>query len=113
MNDVAQAPESGRLAERARTVRLLRASRREKLPPHLFGEPGWDILLALAEINGRGRPACPEELAEKISQPVSATIRWLQELLCHGIIRVDAENTTVQLSEKGARALEDALANFA
>lgn len=113
MSHRANAPDAGRLAEKAIAIRASRASRRENLPAHILGEPAWDILLVLAELRGSGQPACPERLAEEISQPITATLRWLQELGRYDLITREAEGATVQLSDKGTKALERALDNFA
>ena len=75
----------------------------------MLGGPAWDMLLTLSEINGRGRSAIPEELAEKISRSVSSTLRWRNELVRLGFVTLEEQPVRPKLSEVRARPLERSL----
>lgn len=86
--------------------------RREQLfDSALFGEPAWDMLLALFSEDTNGGDADVAWLARKATVPQSTAIRWQWVLIEEGLIefgpRVAAISTRlVQLTMKGRKVME-------
>jgi hypothetical protein len=64
-------------------------------PENLFGEPAWDMLLALLYAQNEGRQVTVSNLCEAI------TIRWLNGLVAEGMVvrRRDPQDSTSELIE--------------
>jgi hypothetical protein len=63
-----------------RVARHMLAERRERdrwFDPLVFGNQGWDLLVALFVARTEGRALTPSECSVEISSPDSATARWL------------------------------------
>jgi len=77
----------------------------------LFGEPAWDMLLALYCLPIRGIPLCVTSLAYAANVPPSTGTRWLELLLDRGLIKrgphpSDGRQQLVGLSHKGRMLME-------
>jgi DNA-binding MarR family transcriptional regulator len=88
-----------------------RRLRRTLFDPHLFGEPGWDILLALYVIDDVERRLSIAELTTLTHVPLTTTLRWLacleeQGLVSRTIAPNDQRMVLVELTDKGRRAMD-------
>ena len=109
------------LVSLAKRIKEFRAMRGAVFAPELFGEPAWDLLLALyIAVGDQYRLKVTDACAES-SVPESTALRWLSSLAEAGLIRyepnpTDARSRYVALSNAGAammdRLLEHASANF-
>ena len=105
----------------ASTVKLVqlitkvRQQRRRYFENDLFGEPAWDILLALYAAALVQRRIAVTALAEEASLPQTTTLRWLHALHRDGLVErtadpIDARRVLISLSEQGLAAMDGALA---
>lgn len=97
----------------ARRIFELRALRREHLAPAMFGEPAWDILLALYS-GLPGRQPNVTALAEAIHAPATSTMRWIDYLESQGLVArepspFDRRVVIAQLTTKGRQSLDSYL----
>lgn len=88
-----------------------RRARERLLGDDLFGEPGWDILLACYCLPARGEPATVVGLAHAANVPKSTGQRWQRILMKRGLIEragrcSDGRRQLVHLSSKGRQMLE-------
>jgi DNA-binding MarR family transcriptional regulator len=84
------------------------------LDQSLFGEPAWDMLLALYCLPTRGERLGITALALASGVPATTALRWQALLMNEGMIeRIldenDARRSFVRLSDKGRSLLEDYL----
>lgn len=98
--DPAQSLSLGAIAEKLYADRRKRAN---YLPPDLFAEPSWDILLDLYASTMRGRRVSVTDACIAAAAPSTTALRWLQILEAGGlIVRVadsrDRRRTYVQLT---------------
>jgi DNA-binding MarR family transcriptional regulator len=96
----------GRLAGRIYDERRTRA---DFLEPRLFGEPAWDMLLALTCLPPRGQLLTPTALSAAAGVSAEAGKRWQAALAGKGLIEVGPDGVeprlrTVRLTGDG-RAL--------
>lgn len=56
-------------------------------PENLFGEPAWEVLLELLQAQIEGRTVTVTALSEAAGTPGSVTLRWLNLLVGHGLVR--------------------------
>jgi len=80
----------------------------------LFGEPAWEILLALYAIDDSGARFTISKLAECINAPLSTVVRWVKTLEEQSLVsRVDHPTDRriifVRLLDKGRKAMDDYL----
>lgn len=68
------------LLKLARRLKALRSSRESMFPPSLFGEPGWDMMLALYIAEGEGYRMKVTALCHESGVPDSTAIRWIERL---------------------------------
>jgi DNA-binding MarR family transcriptional regulator len=108
---------SGRqaLVSKARMVLASRLVREQYFQRDLFGEPAWEILLALYVLDDSGARFTISKLAECINAPLSTVARWVKTLEEQSLVgRVnhptDRRIIFVRLLDKGRRALDDYLA---
>jgi MarR family transcriptional regulator, temperature-dependent positive regulator of motility len=101
-----------RLIYRARRVRedALKIDR-------LFGEPAWDLLLALYIADRAGRHVSVTAACASAAVPTSTALRYLRRLEDGGIVernpdRADARRMYVRLSCKGIATMEEALSEY-
>jgi len=89
-----------------------RRARDRMMGETFFGEPAWDMLLALYAQPARGLPMAVTTLNQCAGVPPSTALRWQKLLLRHGLIDrspklFDGRSQIVRLSDHG-RALMDA-----
>lgn len=77
-------------------------------PESLFGEPAWEVLLELLQAQIEGRTVTVTALSEAAGTPGSVTLRWLNHLVGHGLIRrrPDPHDTLTELVELEPMASE-------
>lgn len=126
LDDVARAEAERLLSESRRTptrrelCRLAcriydaRRARDKMLDEKLFGEPAWDMLLALYCLPARGEMLSVTALAHAANAPPSTGHRWQQILMAKGLIErgpqcVDARRQMVRLTHFGREMLEQYL----
>lgn len=88
-----------------------RALRRKLFDEHLFGEPGWDILLALFVIDNVERRVSIGDLTAIALVPLTTSLRWLayleeRDLISRSIAPNDQRMVLIELTDKGRRAME-------
>ena len=112
LNQRRQAPvDRSNLVSLAKKIKEFRAVRDSVFPPELFGEPAWDLLLALYIAAGdqyrlKVTAACAES-----NVPESTALRWLSSLAEAGLIRydpnpTDARSRYVALSSPGITMMD-------
>ena len=99
------------LLSRARIVIASRRAREQYFDRDLFGEPAWDVLLALYVTADSGSRFTTSKLAEFIGAPLSTVIRWVKTLEQQSLVeRVDHPTDRrimfVNLLDKGRKALD-------
>jgi len=102
------------LAAKARLVLSSRLTRERYFRRDLFGEPAWEILLALYVIEDSGARFTISKLAECISAPLSTVVRWVKTLEEQSLVSrvnhpTDRRIIFVRLLDKGRKALDDYL----
>jgi len=105
-----QAPTQNLRALAARE-RCLRGQRRRLFNPHMFGEPAWDILLALCEIDEVERRLSIAELTAITNVPLTTSLRWLsyleeQDLVSRSIAPHDQRMVLIELTDEGRRTMD-------
>ena len=99
------APEQDPLVAGAAKFRRMRQARANYLPPEMFGEPAFDILLALY-IEGDAQPVRITTLVEAAGTPMTTTLRWVEALERERLVEREVEPSDrrthmVRLSEHG------------
>lgn len=107
-------PDAGRTL-RAVAERLYseRRKREEYFPPALFGEPAWDLLLALFIANDDGRPVSLAEAykAAKVDPRHGPTL--VEKLIAAGLVtRSHNRDDAILLTDDGTDRLNDYLADL-
>ena len=102
------------LREDARQICNARDLRGRLFDPNIFGEPAWEILLALYTIDGDLRRLNTRELSELASVKLTTALRWLDYLDEHGWISrkanpFDQRMVYAELSDKGRATMDDYL----
>jgi len=101
-----------RLRADAARVQASRELRRKLFDPQIFGEYGWDILLALyVNENTRGR-LNTSELCDRSGAAMTTALRWLDFLEERDLINrfdstVDQRIVYVELSPKGRTTIDE------
>ena len=100
------------LAAKARLVLSSRLAREQYFHRELFGEPAWEILLALYVIEDAGARFTISKLAECINSPLSTVVRWVKTLEEQSLVSrvqhpTDRRIVFVGLLESGSTALDD------
>lgn len=108
------APSHDELCALACRIYDARREREKMLDPKMFGEPGWDMMLALYCLPARGERLGISALSLASGGPQTTALRWQSILIDDGLIeRFDDENdkrrSFVRLTEKGRNLLEDYL----
>ena len=93
-----------------------RVLRRKLFDPHLFGEPAWDILLALYVIDDVERRLSIAELTAITHVPLTTSLRWLayledQDFVSRSTAPGDQRMVLVELTDDGRRAMESYLSH--
>lgn len=99
------------LREHARQIRISRDLRQKSFDRNIFGEPAWDILLALYTIDGDQRRLNIRELSKLTSLALTTALRWLdcleeQDLIGRKPNPFDQRMIYVELSNKGRTAMD-------
>jgi DNA-binding MarR family transcriptional regulator len=109
-----QSPEAGRtLRTVAERLYAERRKREEYFPPALFGEPAWDLLLALFIAREDGRNVSLSEAydAAKVDARHGPTL--IEKLVAAGlVVRSHNRRNAVLLTDHGMDRLSDSLADL-
>ena len=108
------APGRQRLLSKAQLVLSSRRAREQYFDRDLFGEPAWDILLALYVTEDAGARFTVSKLAECIGTPLSTAVRWVNALEEKSLVgrvghQTDRRIIFIQLLDKGRSALDSYL----
>lgn len=112
--------QSRRLPTRRELCRLAcriydaRRARDRMLDQQLFGEPAWDILLAVYCLPARGEMLSVTAVAHAANVPITTGHRWQRILMEKGLIErgpkeLDARCQLVRLTQSGRAMLEQYL----
>ena len=104
-------PTRGQLCQLACKIYDARRTRDRILSDHLFGEPAWDMLLALYCLPSRGEMLRPTALSHAAAVAETTGIRWQRilmdrDLIERGPVELPCRRQFVRLTQKG-RALMD------
>jgi DNA-binding MarR family transcriptional regulator len=99
------------LVSRARVLINARRVRERYFHHDLFGEPAWEILLALYIAEESGARFTTGKLAEWIGAPLSTVVRWIRTLEEKSLVEradhpTDRRITFIRLLEKGRKGLD-------
>jgi DNA-binding MarR family transcriptional regulator len=100
------------LAKRAVAAFKARQLRNRFFAATMFGEPAWDMLLALYLAEDSGRPVTVSGLADWSGYPPTTALRWLQLLEGECLVRRspspnDKRMSFVELTPSGRKALDE------
>lgn len=106
------------LARLARAIYRGRRTRPKHITSHLFGEPGWDMLLDLFVRSVEGRMISVTSLAIASAVPATTALRWIGQLETSGFVAkvahpADARASLVHLTADGQVAVRAALTAYA
>lgn len=102
---------SERLLAVARLVQLVRHTRAKHFSPAMFGEPAWDLLVAIyTQEESGGSEHTVSTAAKQAGVPVSTALRWIEyleekKLITREANSADRRTTAVKLSSKGRTSL--------
>jgi DNA-binding MarR family transcriptional regulator len=104
-------PDRKQLHSRALRELRSRRSREQYFDRYLFGEPAWEILLALYINEDVGARLTTSMLAEFVALPMSTVIRWLGALEQAALVGRDDHPTDrrkvfIRLLDQGRKALD-------
>ena len=90
----------------AAQIQSSRELRRTVFEPTIFGEPAWDILLALCVIDNCQRRLSTGQLSKHSSLSLTTTLRWIDYLEEQSLVKrlpraFDQRMVDVELSDKG------------
>ncbi|WP_294073062.1 MarR family winged helix-turn-helix transcriptional regulator [Sphingomonas sp.] len=107
-------PSSHDLLRLACKMYEARRTRDKLLGNDLFGEPAWDMLLALYCLPKRGELLGVTSLSHAAEVPATTGLRWQKSLMADGLIErgpdeVDLRRQMVRLTPKGKALLENYL----
>ena len=99
------------LQSRARRELEARRAREHYFDRELFGEPAWEILLALYLNEHSGARLTTSKLAEWVALPMTTVIRWVGALEQNGLVGrgdhpTDRRMVFIRLLDKGRKALD-------
>lgn len=102
------------LVARARIVLGARRLRDQHFDRDLFGEPAWEMLLALYVAEGSGSRFTTGKLAEWIGVPLTTVVRWAKALEEKQLVGrtdhpTDRRIVFIRLLAKGKKALDEYL----
>lgn len=101
--------------QRAQRIREHRARRGKLFPQPIFGEPPWEMLMALY-VDHREEGATTAELAANTNLPSTTAARWLGYLEDHGLVSRrlhpnDRRCSLVELTDSAMKALDECFAS--
>ena len=110
-NSQAGVPDRELLVSRARIVLGARRIREQYFRRDLFGEPAWEILLALYIAEDSGARFTTSKLADWLGAPLSTVIRWVKTLEEDALVGrldhpTDRRIVFIRLLEEGRQALD-------
>jgi DNA-binding MarR family transcriptional regulator len=99
------------LASVAQLSLAVRLERNQHFSPAMFGEPAWDLLLALYVQQAENETPTVSMLAKVAGTPITTALRWMDYLEEKRLIErerssFDRRASTVRLSESGRIRLE-------
>jgi DNA-binding MarR family transcriptional regulator len=109
--DVEPASDGMNYMSIARSILRCRDKRRHFLPPSMFNEPAWDILLELYTSDLDASQQTIRRLARRFDLPLSTALRWIAYLQKNDMIvrRANPNNkrmTMIYMSPRGRELLE-------
>jgi DNA-binding MarR family transcriptional regulator len=98
------------LRDEAAREQRRRGLRRKLFDPNLFGEPAWEILLALYVADDVERRLSIAQLTAVTHVPLTTALRWLalledQDLVSRTIAPDDQRIVLIELTDSGRRAM--------
>lgn len=107
--------EQERLREKARQILALRRKRNKRFSSAMFGEPAWEMLLALYAADG-GERLTVSALAMQSGSSKATALRWIEYLEHQGLIERQAHPTDqraafAKLTDQGKEVLEGYLSD--
>ncbi|QIK95816.1 winged helix DNA-binding protein [Sphingomonas sp. HDW15A] len=95
-------------------MQATRDERSKFFEPHLFGEAGWDMLLAAYIAHGRGYRLKVSDACYESRVPVTTALRWLDHIERAGLVErrkntVDRRSLLVSITPKGVTKMNDYL----
>lgn len=106
-----QPPEAVKLARRVKSARNYRST---FLHSDLFGEPGWDLMLALYIAEGEGYRLRISEICDESGVPATTALRWIDKLVSMGLARkranpTDMRSSFIEITEQGCEGMSACL----
>lgn len=110
-------PTPSQLMALAKRLSAARSRRKDFLAPSLFGEPGWDMLLALYNAELGGYRMTVSRLCEASDGPATTALRWLATLGELDLVRrlknpLDCRVIFIELQPAARFAIEAYLSDF-
>ena len=107
--DLSVTPPASLSAGAVEAVIQARALRAAHLPPELFSDPAWDMLLELLHAQLTHRRITPGILCKAADVQPGAGRRWMEALaakgLCIGPV-ADPDHGDIRLSKEGSRIMQ-------
>lgn len=75
----------------AEAILAFRLKRPAEFPAGLFGETGWEFLLALFIADSQGRSTSGRAIADRIGVPEAVASRWLRYLASQNLVEGDGD----------------------
>lgn len=105
------APEREHLIDAATKAIQLRGFRNKHFPQGIFGEPAWDVLLAIYAHEHISRARSISQVAKVSSLTGSSALRWINQLARLQLVErrqdpLDRRTAQVMLTETGRRTLD-------
>lgn len=102
------------LARFARSLYRGRRNRNKSITSHLFGEPGWDMLLHLFVNKSEARELSTKSLCLASGAPQTTALRWIGQMEKAGLIErlshtSDCRVTVIRLTDVGEAAIHNCL----
>lgn len=105
------------LYQMARATMKSRRLRARFMPGPMFGEPAWDMLLALYIVDKRGARETISKLCLSSGAPATTALRWLDYLQQHKLVArrqssTDRRVVFIDLTDLGREAVESYFAEI-
>jgi DNA-binding MarR family transcriptional regulator len=109
-------PTSADLVLLAERIASIRSVRKEILPSTLFGEPGWDMMLALYVASMKGQRLTVTNVCDASDAPSTTALRWLDRLVELDMVRrlphpTDLRVIFIELAPAAGQLLETFLSH--
>jgi hypothetical protein len=95
-----------RVTATADAILEFRRIRSKILPPELFAEPGWDMLLELFVADANGHRLTARDVSNRNNIPAPVLSRWLMHLTKTGFIVGDGDGDLDDLLTLSGMALD-------